>query len=196
VCAVPDLFLQRTWRGDRRDRSGDIQLLPQEPNFVGHGGLPHSGPWDYISDVPLLWYGPGHIRAAGEIDRRVTLADMAPTTGELIDFPFDAPDGHVLHDARAGCRSAKLVVTVVWDGAGRDVLGAWPDDWPYLRSLINTARVRTPRWIVAAQHRPDPRDDGDRRVRSSPHRRAPLRIGGALTEPWTRGWIVDPADDR
>ena len=99
VCAVPDLFLQRTWRGDRRDRSGDIQLLPQEPNFVGHGGLPHSGPWDYISDVPLLWYGPGHIRAAGEIDRRVTLADLAPTTGELIGFPFDAPDGHVLHDA-------------------------------------------------------------------------------------------------
>jgi type I phosphodiesterase/nucleotide pyrophosphatase len=191
VCEVPDLLLQRTWRGDRRDRSGDIQLLPQEPNFVGHGGLPHSGPWDYISDVPLLWYGPGHIRAAGEIDRRVTLADMAPTTGELIGFPFDAPDGRILHDAlEADAAPPKLVVTVVWDGAGRDVLSAWPDDWPYLRSLIPQGA-----WYESAE------------VGSSPPSTAQIhatigtgafshhhgivahhfRIGGTLTEPWTRG---------
>ena len=62
---------------------------------------------------------------------------MAPTTGELIGFPFDAPDGHVLHDALVPAAAPpKLVVTVIWDGAGRDVLSAWPDDWPYLRSLI------------------------------------------------------------
>ena len=30
----------------------------------------------------------------------------------------------------------KLLVTLVWDGAGRNVLDQWPDDWPFLASLI------------------------------------------------------------
>ena len=191
LCAIPKLFLQRTWRGDRRDRSGDIQLLPQEPNFVGHGGLPHSGPWDYISRVPLLWYGPGHIRAAGQIDRRVTLADMAPTTGALIGFPFAAPDGHALRDALVPAAGPpKLIVTVVWDGAGRDVLSAWPNAWPYLGSLIDQGA-----WYEHAE------------VGSSPPSTAQIhatigtgafshnhgvvahhfRIGANLTTPWSRG---------
>jgi hypothetical protein len=191
VCAIPKLFLQRTWRGDRRDRSGDIQLLPKEPNFVGYGGLPHSGPWDYISRVPLLWYGPGYIRAAGQIDRRVTLADLAPTTGKLIGFPFDAPDGSALHDALVpGAPQPKLVVTVVWDGAGQDVLSAWPDSWPYLHSLIDQGT-----WYEHAE------------VGSSPPSTAQIhatigtgafshnhgvvahhfRIGTQMTTPWSRG---------
>jgi hypothetical protein len=191
VCAVPDVLLQRTWRGDRRDRSGDIQVLPQEPNFVGHGGLPHSGPWDYISDVPLLWYGPGHIRRVGEIDRRVTLADLAPTTGELIGFPFNAPDGHVLRDVlEPGATPPKLVVTVVWDGAGRDVLSAWPDDWPYLRSLIprgawyENAEVGSSPPSTAQIHATIGTGAFSRKHGIVAHH---FRIGGTLTDPWARG---------
>ena len=37
-------------------------LHPAEPNFVG-SGLPHVGPWGYVQDVPMLWYGPGYIPA-------------------------------------------------------------------------------------------------------------------------------------
>ncbi len=81
ACAVPTELLVRTWRGHRADRGGDLELLPQEPDFVGHGGLPHSGPWDYVGEVPLLLYGPGHIEAQGAVDRAVTLADIAPTAG-------------------------------------------------------------------------------------------------------------------
>jgi hypothetical protein len=191
VCAVPELLLQRTWRGDRRDRSGDIQLLPKEPNFVGHGGLPHSGPWDYISDVPLLWYGPGHIRAAGRIDRRVTLADLAPTTGALVGFPFDGPDGNVLHDALVSdAPPPKLVVTVVWDGAGRDVLGAWPNDWPYLTSLIpqgtwyENAEVGSSPPSTAQIHATIGTGAFSRNHGLVAHH---FRVGGTLTEPWSRG---------
>jgi hypothetical protein len=198
VCAVPKLFLQRTWRGDRRDRSGDLQLLPQEPNFVGHGGLPHSGPWDYINRVPLLWYGPGHVREVGAIGRRVTLADLAPTTGAMIGFPFDAPDGRVLNDALVdGAPAPKVVVTVVWDGAGSHVLETWPDAWPYLRSLIPQGA-----WFERAE------------VGSSPPSTAQIhatigtgafshnhglvahhfRVGGELTEPWAEGpsFLIEP----
>ena len=142
ACGVPTKLLVRTLHGHRSDRSGDIDLLPREPDFVGHGGLPRSGPWDYVARVPLLWYGPGYIKAKGSVERVVTLADVAPTQGALIDFPFAAPDGSVLHEALVppGSRAAdppRLVVVVVWDGAGRDVLGAWPGAWPNLTALID-----------------------------------------------------------
>ena len=93
ACDVPAKLLVRGWRGHRADRGGDIDIIPQEPDFVGTGGLPHSGPWDYVAQVPLWLYGPGHIQARGEVDRVVTLADIAPTQGALVSFPFDAPDG-------------------------------------------------------------------------------------------------------
>ena len=70
-------------------------FVPQEPNFVGTN-FPHSGPWDYLQDVPLFWYGPGIIPALGRVERPVTLADVAPTQAKLLDFAFDAPDGRAL----------------------------------------------------------------------------------------------------
>ncbi len=140
ACRVPTPLLVRTAHGHRADRSGDIDILPQEPDFVGHGGLPHSGPWDYVGRVPLLLYGPGYIERTGGVERPVTLADIAPTQGALLDFPFDAPDGSVLEEALVPAAERpeppRLIVVVVWDGAGRNVLGQWPSSWPRLKGLI------------------------------------------------------------
>ncbi len=141
VCAIPPVLLERTLHGHRDDRGGEIQLLPREPDFVGHGGLPHSGPWDYVGQVPLLWYGPGYVPATGPIDRRVTLADLAPTQAELLGFDFDAPDGKPLLDALVPPEDRPeppaLIVVLVWDGAGNNVLKAHPDAWPNLRALMD-----------------------------------------------------------
>ncbi len=141
VCAIPERSLRRTAHGYRPDRSGDLQVLTSEPDYLGHGGFPHSGPWDYIADVPLLWYGPGFVPAQGAVERPVTLADIAPTQAELLRFDFDAPDGTTLREAlvpRADRPTPpRLIVVVVWDGAGRDVLEAHADAWPVLRSLID-----------------------------------------------------------
>jgi hypothetical protein len=129
--------LLRTWRGTRLDRSGDIQIIPKDPNFV-NGGLTHATPFDYTQDVPWLMYGPGFIQP-GQYDEPVTLADVAPTLGAVLNFEYPALDGtaqsQVLlpQDQRD---LPKLVVTVIWDSGGDDVLDRWPDDWPYLRSLI------------------------------------------------------------
>jgi predicted AlkP superfamily pyrophosphatase or phosphodiesterase len=128
--------LLRTWRGVRLDRSGDVQIVAKDPNFV-NGGLTHATPFDYSQDVPLLLYGPGYVRA-GEYDQPITLADLAPTLGALLKFPFDTVDGDPQAQALLpeGERDVpRLVVTVVWDSAGTDVLERWPDAWPYLRSL-------------------------------------------------------------
>lgn len=129
--------LLRTWRGIRLDRSGDIQIVPQEPNFV-NGGLTHATPFDYTQNVPVFIYGPRFV-APGVYDRPITLADLAPTTGALLKFPFEARDGRVQTQAllpEADRGLPRLVVTVIWDSAGDDVLERWPDSWPFLASLL------------------------------------------------------------
>jgi hypothetical protein len=83
VCGLPHSWLVRMWRGYSPQRSGELQILPKVPNFVG-AGLPHVGPWDFTEDVPMLWYGPGHIKPLGPVQRPVTLADIAPTQAALL----------------------------------------------------------------------------------------------------------------
>ncbi len=128
--------LLRTWRGVRVDRGGDVQIIPKDPNFV-NGGLTHATPFDYTQDVPVFLYGPGFVRP-GVYDDPITLADIAPTTGALLKYPFDAPDGAAQTQAllpEAERPLPALVVTLVWDSGGDDVLERWPDSWPYLRSI-------------------------------------------------------------
>lgn len=137
ACAVPRELLLRIWRGYRSDRGGDIQLLPLEPNYVG-GGFSHSGPWDYLQEIPMFLYGPGFVKP-GTYRRPVTLADVASTQGQLVKFPFETPDGGQMREALVPAADRdlpRLVVTLVWDSAGMDVLDVWPKAWPYLGSLL------------------------------------------------------------
>ena len=75
----------------------------------------------------------------GVYDRRVTLADVAPTAAEILEFPgFHAPDGRALTEAllpAAERTVPRLVVTVIWDSAGTDLLERWGEAWPRLRGL-------------------------------------------------------------
>lgn len=197
ACSLPHEWLLRTWRGNRDDRSAELQILPIEPNFVG-SGLPHVGPWPYAQDIPMFWYGPGHVAAAGEVDRPVTLAGIAPTQGELLGFPFATPDGSPMREAVEGnATPPRLIVTMVWDAAGMNVLERWPDDWPYLRSLVpdgtwyTRATVGTSPTSTAQTHATIgtgtfPDDHG-----IVAHR---LRIGEELTTPWKYGpaYLIDP----
>jgi type I phosphodiesterase/nucleotide pyrophosphatase len=129
--------LLRTWRGMRLDRSGDIQIIPKDPNFV-NGGLTHATPFEYTQDVPWLLYGPGFVKP-GTYAEPVTLADIAPTLGSVLKFDYRAIDGTAQTQALLPADQRglpKLVVTVIWDSGGDDVLERWPNDWPYLKSLI------------------------------------------------------------
>jgi hypothetical protein len=197
ACSLPHEWLLRTWRGNRDDRSAELQILPIEPNFVG-SGLPHVGPWPYAQDIPMFWYGPGHIAPAGIVDRPVTLAGIAPTQAAILGFPFATPDGSPMREAIAGNDTPpKLILTIVWDAAGRNVLDRWPDDWPYLQSLIRQgawyerATVGTSPTSTAQTHATIgtgtfPDDHG-----IVAHR---LRIGEELTTPWDLGpaYLIDP----
>src|SRR6185312_14100123 len=45
----------------------------------------HAAVWMYLERIPLVAYGPGVIEP-GDSEDRVSLADLAPTTAELIGF--------------------------------------------------------------------------------------------------------------
>jgi hypothetical protein len=135
ACDLPENWLLRILRGYHPERGGEIQILPKQPNFFG--AWTHSGPWEYLQHVPLFLYGPGHVPPVGEVGRPVTVADLAPTMGEYLGYPFPTPDGRPLHEAiEPGGDPPKLILVVVWDSGGRNVMEHYGDAWPTVRSLI------------------------------------------------------------
>jgi hypothetical protein len=193
VCSIPTEWLQRTWRGWDPGRGPELQILPIQPNFVG-SGLPHVGPWPYVQDVPMFWYGPGYIRARGPVQRPVTLAGIAPTQAQLLHYDFRPIDGTPMTEALvpgiAAKQPPKLLVTLVWDAGGRDVLNTWPHDWPYLKSLIpqgtwyEHASVGSSPTSTAQDHATIGTGDFPDHHLLVAHR---LRIGGTITTPWAIG---------
>jgi hypothetical protein len=136
ACALPHEQLLRIWRGVEPGRSGQIAVVPRAPNFLG-SNFPHSGPWAYLQDVPLLFFGPGIIPAVGKVERSVTLADVAPTQAKLLGFDaFHPLDGVALPEVPAPTTAPPLIVTLIWDAGGDSVLDTYPSAWPVLRSLI------------------------------------------------------------
>ena len=167
ACALPKSWLVRIKRGHWRGRGPDINLAPHNGNPFG--GFPvattHSGPWPFLQRVPLVFYGPGFIAPRGEIalDREVTLADIAPTLAELLgtgapDMATGRPIVEALVPKRDRSPNLRLIVTVVWDGGGRNVLERWGDSLPFLRSLIangtsiSNATVGTSPSVTPAVH--------------------------------------------
>lgn len=116
-------------------------MTPKQPNiFATETGTTHSGPWDYTQEVPMVFYGPGVVARNGMIepDRETTLADIAPTLAEMLDTPFpDDRAGRAVPEALVeGAAPPKLVVVVVLDGGGWNVLNRWPKAWPFLASMM------------------------------------------------------------
>lgn len=135
ACDAPVHVLRRVRRGYFPGRSGDVVMVEAAPNQLG---TIHSTPWGFTQRVPLVLYGPGHVRSGVRSRARVTLADLAPTYARLLRFDaFPRRDGRPLEDALLpdAAEPPRLIVTVVWDGGGTNVLRRWPRSWPHLRRL-------------------------------------------------------------
>ena len=143
LCGLPEDWIRRIQRGHFPDHSGDISILPRKPAYMasGAGGWSHSGPWDYLQRVPLVFYGPGIVDEGVEVERAVTLADVAPTFAALVRGSIES-DGTRLGevaDLSASDLTRKppaLILTVVWDGGGWNALEQWPGSWPELGRLM------------------------------------------------------------
>ena len=145
ACSLPRRWLELTERGHYGPRSGQIALLPRYPAYFAQSGTgwTHSGPWPYLQEVPVVFYGPDVIPEVGEVARPVTVADIAPTIMTLLRGSFRTEDGHRLRevadiDAKLlESKPPKLILTVVWDGGGWNALRQWPDDWPNLARMMS-----------------------------------------------------------
>ncbi len=198
ACSIPHEYLLRTWRGWRPDRGAQLSYIPLEPNFVG-SGLPHVGPWDYVGDVPMLWYGPGFVPAGKNVKRPVTVAGIAPTVAKLLHFDgFKAIDGLPMNEAvQPTDEEPKLVVTLVWDAGGMNVLDEWSDAHPYLDSLIakgtwyRDASVGSSPTSTAQIHATMGTGAFPNHHGLTGHH---LIIGDRLTSPWNEGpaFLIEP----
>jgi hypothetical protein len=137
ACHLPQEQVHRLRNGYVAGRSGEIQFVIRPPHFFQ--GYSHSGPSGYLQRVPLLLYGPGHVPSIGAVRRPATLTSLAPTLARYLEYEFDTPDGEPLEEAvLPGQEPPKLVVVVVWDAAGRNVLDEYPAEWAAVRGLIPT----------------------------------------------------------
>jgi len=196
MCSIPREYLLRTWNDWTSDRGAELTYVAQEPNFVG-SGLPHVGPWDYIQRVPMLWYGPGYIKAQGQVDRPVTLADIAPTQAALMDFDgFHAPDGKSMTEAldpsvgASDYQPPKLEVTLIWDAGGTNVLQTHPDSWPFLKSLIDKGTFY-PDAVVGLSPTSTAQSHATIGTGAFPDHNGIIghhfRVGATMVEPWGNG---------
>ena len=158
VCrTVPREVLIRTFNGTHPVRSGDLQMITPFPDYVA-GGLTHAPPFDHTQEVPLMLYAPGVVRA-GVYDEPATLSDISQTAASMLEFDgFTAPDGRSLDEALRPPEDReppRLIVTMIWDSAGTDLLERWKGSWPFLRELardgawftdaeLNSAPANTP----------------------------------------------------
>lgn len=143
-----DVVLQMT-RGYLEGRSGEVVMVPKPGNTIAQwpGGLrgprdprtTHAAPWDYLHRVPIILYGPGHVRSGAVLDRSVDVTDLPATIAELLEFDWEAPDGRPLSDSllppRRRSGVPEVIAFVVHDGAGWNTLERWPDEWPVQRRL-------------------------------------------------------------
>jgi len=142
-------YLELVTRSYNAGRLGDLQLLvtPYSSSNYAQESLSlapndprssHAVTWMYGERVPIVVWSPGRIEPQDHVER-VTLADLASTTARLIGFDeFRAADGVPLPGIPSVTPPVQpgVVVTLVIDGGGWNVLRRWPDAWPNLKRLM------------------------------------------------------------
>ena len=194
ACALPATLHVRTWRGFVPEHSEDVIAIPRAPNFSGTFDIMgHSGPWDYLQNVPLLFYGPGRINARGPVPDPASLIDVYPTVDRILRADLPERQGEPLVEAideRADEAPPRLVIVVMWDGVGRNVLERWRSSWPtlarlerrgtsYLRASVGSSPSITPAIHANLGTGVWPRTHG---VRAIKYRASPGRMGRAFAD--------------
>ena len=136
-------------RGHYPGHSGELQLVvapfsssnyPQESTTLVKRDprTSHAAVWPYLERVPIVLHAPGIVPGSDTYDDRVSLADLAPTTAHLMGFDFAAPDGAPLPGVARPRKPPRVIVTLVIDGGGWNVLQHWNGRWPNLGKLMGT----------------------------------------------------------
>lgn len=142
--------MEHIYRGHVEGRSGEIMLVPKPHNYVigdwdlrtlGTGDpdrvISHPNPWDYLTRVPIILYGPDYIGSQGvDEERPVDIADLAPTYSQLLGMETEVEyEGEPLIDPPQTDKKPKVIFTVVIDGGGWNVLQYHPGSVPNIDAL-------------------------------------------------------------
>ena len=139
-------------RGHVPSVSGEITIVPKPYNYMAQEWdlrtlesnepdtfTSHSAPWAHLARVPLVLYGRALDAEAGTAEKPVDVAQVAPTYARILGIEDFKSDGKPLpgieYDAAA--ERPKVIVTVVIDGGGWNVLDEHPDSWPTLQKLMD-----------------------------------------------------------
>ncbi|MGF1564068.1 MAG: alkaline phosphatase PafA [Flavobacteriales bacterium] len=98
VSAATDPVVMSLQRGIHQQRSGDVVLI-NLPGYIEYGfrGTTHGSPFVYDTHVPLIFYGHGVKQ--GELTRRVSITDIAPTVARLLRIGLPTGStGDVIHE--------------------------------------------------------------------------------------------------
>jgi arylsulfatase A-like enzyme len=77
-------LMRKSWN---RELSGDLQMGLKPYWMYGGGNMTtHGSPYPYDTNVPILIYGPPWVMP-GRVDRRVEVADIAPTLARILRVP-------------------------------------------------------------------------------------------------------------
>jgi hypothetical protein len=98
VSAATDPVVMSLQRGIHHQRSGDVVLI-NLPGYIEYGfrGTTHGSPFVYDTHVPLIFYGHGVKQ--GELTRRVSITDIAPTVARLLRIGLPTGStGDVIHE--------------------------------------------------------------------------------------------------
>jgi predicted AlkP superfamily pyrophosphatase or phosphodiesterase len=120
-------FLPNFARSYYPGRSGQVMIVPREGHFITNddpvNAFMHGSPWAYDTRVPLILYGPGHVRP-GAYAGPARHQDIAPTVAAMLGLPVPRTmTGRPLTAAlRPGATAPRIVLVVVLDGFRADYL--------------------------------------------------------------------------
>lgn len=136
------------YRGHVAGLSGEIHLVPKPNNYMSspydltalgtddpETFVSHPNPWSHLSRVPLIVYRPGSIPAGGRNTEPVDVTQIAPTYARLLGIDGLVNGSPPLPGIDSSGSAPPLIVTVVIDGGGWNVLQQHPNSWPALREL-------------------------------------------------------------
>jgi arylsulfatase A-like enzyme len=87
-----DVIDRRVRNGFHQERSGDVMIV-HEPNWqAGGSSANHGSPFSYDTHVPVIFLGPGRIKA-GQYHGEVGIQDIGPTLAQILGIA--TPTGSV-----------------------------------------------------------------------------------------------------
>ncbi len=139
--------MQHVYRGHLPGRSGEVVLVPKPHHFLISDwdltslgtdrpflGSTHPNPWDYLTRVPIIFYGAG-VRKGAVVDEPIDIANLAPTYARLLGIDLDAEAEPLEGAVDYTAKPPKVIFNVVIDGGGWNALQEHPGSTPTIDAL-------------------------------------------------------------